>query len=112
MLQTTTKLRKKIAENRIPIQHVPLVPLWDRLGTQFGPIKPTMFAFRGSSGSTLGVSGRSLAASGVLFRALNDVCGLLRTRVMLQAGPGPRQFRWLLKTFSLAGDLPRRLVLF
>ena len=61
---------KKFAENRIPIQHVPLVPLWDRLGTHFGPIKPTMVPFRGSSGTTLGVSGHSLAASGVHFRAL------------------------------------------
>ena len=51
------------------------MPLWDRLETHFGPIKPTMVPFWGSSGTTLGVSGRPLAASGVHFRALGAVCG-------------------------------------
>ena len=74
--------QKNFAENRIQIQHVPLVPLWDRLGTHFGPIKLTMVPFWGSSGTTLDVSGRPLAASGVYFRALGAVCGLLRTHVI------------------------------
>ena len=64
------------------------MPLWDRLGNHFGSIKPIIMPFWRSSGDTLNVSGRFLAATGVNFRALGAVCGLLNTHVMLQPGPG------------------------
>ena len=113
---------KKSAENRIPIQHVPLVPLWDRLGTHFGPIKLTKVPFWRCSGDTLGVPGNFWGATGVHFVALGAVCGLLRTHVMLQLWPetpetsksvsarskvpkGQLVFRLFLKPTGLLGSL-------
>ena len=87
---------KNLAENKIRIQYVLLVPLWDHLGSHFGPIKPTIVPFWRSSGDTLGVSGRSLAASGVHFRASaseNPCYASTRARRNARSDPPPHRRR-------------------
>ena len=100
---------KNFAENKIPIQHVPLVPLWVRLGNHFGPIKLTKVPFWRCSGDTLGVSGNFWEATGVHFVALGAVCGLLRSHVMLQFCPETPETS---KSVSARSNVPKGQLMF